>query len=54
MKSYGGTGVEQARDIVQTSDGNFMLLVMMDSNADGDITEHFGGSDIWLVKIDEN
>lgn len=53
-KSYGGTGVEMAQDVVQTADGNYVIIAKMNSAADGDISEHFGGEDIWLIKIDDS
>lgn len=50
-KSAGGTGYESARDLVQTSDGGFLVLGETNST-DGDVTSGFGGTkDIWLLKL---
>jgi len=51
-KSYGGTGYESARDVVQTADGGFLVLGETNST-DGDVIAGYGGTkDIWLLKID--
>jgi len=50
-KSFGGTGYESARDIVQTSDGGYMVLGETNST-DGGVIPGFGGTkDIWLLKL---
>ena len=50
-KSFGGTGYESARDIVQTSDGGYMVLGETNST-DGGVIAGFGGTkDIWLLKL---
>ena len=51
-KSFGGTGYESARDIVQTSDGGYMVFGETNST-DGGVIAGFGGTkDIWLLKLD--
>jgi len=50
-KSFGGTGYESARDIVQTADGGYMVLGETNST-DGGVIAGFGGTrDIWLLKL---
>ncbi|MBI5541565.1 MAG: T9SS type A sorting domain-containing protein [Bacteroidia bacterium] len=52
-KLYGGTSDEQGYDIIQTSDGGFMVAGWADSN-DGDVTGHHGAnyySDFWVLKL---
>jgi gliding motility-associated-like protein len=50
-KSFGGTGYESARDIVQTADGGYMVLGETNST-DGGVISGFGGTkDIWLLKL---
>ncbi len=48
-QSFGGTGYESARDIVQTADGGYMVLGETNST-DGGVVAGFGGTtDIWLL-----
>ncbi|MBI3139693.1 MAG: gliding motility-associated C-terminal domain-containing protein [Sphingobacteriales bacterium] len=50
-KSVGGTGYETARDILQTSDGGYLVLGETNST-DGDVIAGYGGTkDIWLLKL---
>ena len=46
-QTYGGTNYDEARSVVQTSDGGYALSGFTDSFG-------AGGYDFWLVKIDEN
>jgi len=51
-KSFGGTGYESAKDILQTADGGFLVLGETNST-DGDVTSGYGGTkDVWLLKLD--
>lgn len=50
-KSFGGTGYESARDIVQTADGGYMVLGETNSTDGGVISGHGGTKDIWLLKL---
>lgn len=53
-KSIGGTGYESARDLVQTSDGGYLVLGETNST-DGGVVAGFGGTkDIWLLKFSAN
>jgi len=51
-KSFGGTGIEQARDITKTADGNY-VLVGNTFSSDTQVTKNNGESDIWLIKISD-
>lgn len=50
-QTYGGSGIEQAYDAVQASDGGYILVGQGFSN-DGDAQGNHGGSDAWVIKID--
>lgn len=53
-KSVGGTGYETARDLVQTTDGGY-LVVGETNSTDGDVISGYGGTkDIWLLKFSAN
>ncbi|MFD2587927.1 hypothetical protein ACFSQJ_13360 [Croceitalea marina] len=49
-RSFGGTGIEQSRDISKTADGNYVIVGNTFSN-DTQVTENNGSSDVWLIKI---
>ncbi len=50
-RSFGGTGYESARDVIQTADGGYMVLGETNST-DGGVIAGFGGTkDIWLLKL---
>ena len=51
-KSYGGSGYDEPKSIQQTADGGYIVVGYSTSN-DGDISENHGGSDYWLVKLDD-
>jgi hypothetical protein len=54
-KTYGGSGTEFIDDIVQATDGSYILAGSSDSYASGEKTEDTRGSyDMWVVKIDVN
>lgn len=50
QKCFGGSGAELAREIIQTSDGNYLVAGYSDSN-DGDVTGNHGLQDYWVVKL---
>lgn len=52
-KSYGGKEIDEAYQIVETTDGNF-LIVGDTRSSDQDVTTQYGGADIWAIKIDTN
>ncbi|WP_422106447.1 hypothetical protein [Winogradskyella sp.] len=49
-KSFGGSQIDEARAIVGTADGNFMITGDTRST-DNDISENKGAADLWLVKM---
>ena len=48
---YGGPDVEETRDALLTSDGGLLLMSRITA-AGGDISNYYGGIDIWICKID--
>lgn len=53
QKSLGGTLMDDAYSIDQTSDGGYIVIGESQSN-DGDATNNHGGSDYWIIKLDSN
>ena len=52
-KSYGGTMDELAAHVIALSDGGFLLAATTTSE-DGDVQQHIGETDGWLLKTDAN
>jgi gliding motility-associated-like protein len=52
-KLYGGSNADYAVSINKSLDGNFFVLAETQSS-DEDVKLHYGGKDIWLLKIDGN
>jgi hypothetical protein len=50
QKTIGGTGVDYASNIQQTSDGGYIVAGDTNSN-DGDVTGNHGNYDYWIVKL---
>jgi len=50
-RSLGGTGSDRANDVLQTTDGGY-VVVGHASSSNGDITGSHGGFDLWAVKLD--
>jgi hypothetical protein len=50
QKSLGGTGVDQASSIQQTTNGGY-IFAGHSSSTDGDVTGNQGASDCWVVKL---
>lgn len=50
-KNFGGSEIDEARAVVKTSDGDFIIVGDTRSN-DKDITFNSGGADCWIIKID--
>jgi uncharacterized repeat protein (TIGR01451 family) len=46
----GGSGLDRASDIAITADGGY-LIVGATYSADGDVSGHHGGADLWIVKL---
>jgi len=52
-KSYGGTEIDQAQDVIKTQQGNFLIVGDTRSN-NLDVSQNYGGADTWALTIDEN
>jgi len=51
-KSYGGSGDEELRSVIQTQEGDYLLAGSSDSGVSGDKSQaNKGNSDYWLVRI---
>lgn len=53
QKCLGGTGLEQAYNIKQTSDNGYVVACRADSN-NGDVSGNHGSNDFWLVKLNSS
>ncbi len=53
QKSVGGTGTDQAKSIVQSREGTYLIAGNTISN-DGDVLNNFGNSDAWVIEVDTN
>lgn len=53
QKSLGGSSVDMAQSIQQTSEGGYIVAGSSSSN-DGDVNGNHGGGDYWIVKLDIN
>jgi hypothetical protein len=51
QKTYGGSDYEQANQIQQTNDGNYIAAGWTRSN-NGDVSGNHGNYDFWVIKID--
>lgn len=51
-KMYGGTEIDNARNIVQTTDGGYVFLGITYSTS-GQVQGNHGLSDVWMVKINK-
>ncbi|MEN1783669.1 MAG: hypothetical protein AAGF77_00895 [Bacteroidota bacterium] len=49
-RSFGGTGIDRAEDVVATDDGGY-AIVGSTFSTDVQVTQNNGQSDVWLVKI---
>lgn len=52
-RTLGGNTYERSLNIINTSDGNLLLSAVTQSN-NGDVTGLRGGSDLWLVKLNNS
>ena len=50
-QSFGGTGYESARDIVQTADGGYIVAGETNSTDGGVVAGYGGTKDIWILKL---
>jgi len=53
QKSLGGTGVDIAHSVEQTSDGGYIVSGISNST-DGDVSGNHGGFDYWVVKLNSD
>lgn len=53
QKSYGGSSLDMCNSICKGIDGGYILAGVTGST-DGDITSTHGGSEAWLIKIDDS
>ena len=51
QKALGGSLVDRAHSILETSNGGCIVAGQADSD-DGDLTANHGGSDLWVVELD--
>jgi len=49
----GGSGIERGQSVIETSDGN-ILVVGYTESSDGDVSSSIGGVDIWVVKLTQS
>jgi len=49
-KSFGGSEIDEARSIIQTNDGNF-VIVGDTRSSDQDVNSLIGAADLWIIKI---
>ncbi len=53
QRTIGGSGDDNLKSVIQTSDGGYALIGESSSNISGEKTENSrGGTDYWLVKLD--
>jgi hypothetical protein len=52
-KSFGGSEIDEAFQVLKTTDNNF-LIVGETRSSDQHVTNQKGGADIWVVKMDTN
>lgn len=50
QKSFGGSGVDRAHSVRQTTDGGYIVAGFSNSN-DGDVTGNHGADDYWIIKL---
>ncbi|HEY9006118.1 hypothetical protein [Ohtaekwangia sp.] len=50
-KSFGGSGFDVAFAVITTTDGGYAVAGRSGSD-DGDVTDNYGSSDFWIVKLD--
>ena len=51
-KTMGGSGEDQASCVIETPDHNYLVAGYSESG-DGDVTDHIGQQDMWVVKLSE-
>jgi hypothetical protein len=51
QKTYGGSQIENAFDLIQTDEGGYIVAGTSQSN-DGQVSQNQGSVDVWIFKID--
>ncbi len=51
QKTLGGSNLDEAFDIKQTSDNNGLIIAGYTESSDGDVTENNGNRDFWIIKL---
>jgi hypothetical protein len=49
---YGGDTIDRPGSLIQTLDGGYIICGSTSSN-NGDVSGNHGGSDLWIIKVDE-
>lgn len=52
-RSFGGSNSDFVRAIKQTEDGGY-IVAGHSASSDGDVGENYGGSDFWIIRLDNN
>ncbi|MBA5628458.1 hypothetical protein [Moheibacter lacus] len=52
-KNFGGSGIDEARAITDSGDGNFIIIGDTRSN-DQDVPENKGSADLWMIKMNQD
>lgn len=50
QKTYGGTGIDVTKDVLQNTDGTYIVCGWTNSN-NGDVTGNHGSFDAWIMKL---
>ena len=53
QKVYAGNQTDEGGDILQTTDGGYVITGYTMSD-DGDASGHHGGGDLWMIRLDQN
>jgi len=53
QKCFGGTGLDEALSVQQTTDAGF-IVCGLSASTDGNLTGNQGGYDYWVIKLDGN
>ncbi|MEX0967439.1 MAG: T9SS type A sorting domain-containing protein [Bacteroidia bacterium] len=51
-QNYGGFDIDNLHSVAQSADGGYILAGRSSSNSN-DVSGNYGGSDIWIVKLDD-
>lgn len=51
QKTFGGDGIDVGNDLTKGPNGNFFIGAVNSSHAGGDVSEHLGHEDVWILKV---